>query len=705
MESKTLIANHVIVTEPDENGNEEIVNEYMKYAQIPSPLYITTKQNVKVDYSSVKILHNVGFNVYKNNKEIDPTDPVKFTPTPTGVVTGTDTNIGTEKWYVAEPVNFKDKKKDVDLVITDGSPATDNVKKGSLLLNVAPPNMFADPMVVSGDDFTVALKSDGTVWAWGANTYGQLGYGFRDGRNEDTQGPVQVLAVADPITKDDEGNLVVPAYTNNKVLKGIHKIDAGEHHVLAKASDGTVYAWGWNKDGQLGIDSTVDQNRPVKVFSGTFDGADEYLAFVQDIAAGGRHSLAIVRTSEYYFDGNKKTGSGDDEEEEETTTSAMKQRTINSIYSWGANDYGQLGYTVDKNLIGEGQYVATPVRVVDGQAAEGTTAGGDSGDDDTQTDAYDKDVYILNAVKLAAGKNHSAAIVDSFDESDKNYNYYKYVFTWGSNEYGQMGASQEDYEYQFPYPLSYGENTSYAYPPAVSGENGYSPADENLCGIIDIASGDNHLLFLREESLGSDTGVVMALGNNSKGQLGRGLSSAYEYNVTSRGSNQYFVTLDGSAELGSISAIAANGDSSMLLDKYGRVYVLGDNSKGQLGNGTKDNDSHNKAIYNQQSALTSYTTDIKRENKSIGLGAKSGYVMREDGYLYAFGYNGDGQLGEMSREDRIIPVRVGSVEDEILSIDVTLPGAASPVKNPNVVNITKGQTVQIGTKGTLIEMR
>ncbi len=54
-------------------------------------------------------------------------------------------------------------------------------------------------MIASGENFTIALKSDGSVWAWGDNTYGQLG----NGNFESSQGPIPVLAV------DATKNLVV----------------------------------------------------------------------------------------------------------------------------------------------------------------------------------------------------------------------------------------------------------------------------------------------------------------------------------------------------------------------------------------------------------------------------------------------------------------------------------------------------------------
>ncbi|RMF96847.1 MAG: hypothetical protein D6734_03150, partial [Candidatus Schekmanbacteria bacterium] len=88
-----------------------------------------------------------------------------------------------------------------------------------------------------GGSFNVALKEDGTVWAWGANGDGQLG----DGTTTDRLNPVQVI--------DAQGN----------ALSDVLAISAGYLHTVALKSDGTVWAWGANGDGQLGDGTTIDK--------------------------------------------------------------------------------------------------------------------------------------------------------------------------------------------------------------------------------------------------------------------------------------------------------------------------------------------------------------------------------------------------------------------------------------------------------------
>src|SRR3990172_6036786 len=79
------------------------------------------------------------------------------------------------------------------------------------------------PMVAGGADHTIALKSDGTVWAWGENGSGRLG----DGTTSSSRTPVQVSGLSE-----------------------VTAIAGGDSHAVAMKSDGTVWAWGYNYYGQ-----------------------------------------------------------------------------------------------------------------------------------------------------------------------------------------------------------------------------------------------------------------------------------------------------------------------------------------------------------------------------------------------------------------------------------------------------------------------
>jgi alpha-tubulin suppressor-like RCC1 family protein len=135
--------------------------------------------------------------------------------------------------------------------------------------------------VAAAAQFSVALRSDGTVWAWGANSWGQLG---RGGTSDHEATPARVL-----------------------VLNHITKISAAGSFALALRSDGIVFAWGDNVQGQLGNGTTTRSPVPVKIAG---------LSQVTGIAAGLTSAAA---------------------------TEASSISAVTSVWTWGANYAGQLG--------------------------------------------------------------------------------------------------------------------------------------------------------------------------------------------------------------------------------------------------------------------------------------------------------------------------------------------------------------------------
>jgi alpha-tubulin suppressor-like RCC1 family protein len=97
--------------------------------------------------------------------------------------------------------------------------------------------------IADGFDHFMALKADGSVWAWGVNSYGQLG----DNAIQNRSSPVLVVG-------------------NHRFIQ----ISGGEYTSAALKSDGSVWMWGHNDSGQLGNNTTQDTSSPVLVVGNTF---------------------------------------------------------------------------------------------------------------------------------------------------------------------------------------------------------------------------------------------------------------------------------------------------------------------------------------------------------------------------------------------------------------------------------------------------
>jgi alpha-tubulin suppressor-like RCC1 family protein len=345
----------------------------------------------------------------------------------------------------------------------------------------------AYPAIYAGKEHTVALKSDGTVWTWGDNTYGQLGVD-----------PSTTPQSADPVQ--------VPGLSNVKAVA------AGGYHCFALLHNGDVYAWGDNTYGQLG-DGTTDGS-----FSPVLTDSDVHGSTA--IAAGAYHSLALR---------------GD------------------TVYAWGLNSSGQLGInsTTDSLL---------PVRVM-------------RADDPTRDE-------MKHVTAIAAGSYHSLAVKDDGT-----------VWTWGDNTYGQLGDATPS---QRPFAdvvtnlsgitgIAAGAAHSLAHEGGIVhawGDNAYGQLGDNtgvsssspvqLTGIQDVTelkAGDYHSIALK------DNGEVWVWGLNASGQLGDGTQDDSLLPI------QVFGITDG-------GAVCGGGSHTIVLLNDGTLMTWGLNDKGQLGDGT-----------------------------------------------------------------------------------------------------------------------
>lgn len=348
-------------------------------------------------------------------------------------------------------------------------------------------------VISCGESHTAAIQTDGSLWMWGHNRYGELGTGSGDS-----------------------------SYVPVKVMDNVTAVSCGKEHTAALKADGTLWAWGKTDSGQLGNGSVGN----VK------DGGYTY----QTVPIQVLDNVAAVSCGYYH-------------------TAAVK--TDGTLWIWGRNQYGQLGngtqngsgfpIQVMDNVVAVscGDYHTAAIRTdgslwIWGYNSQGQLGNGGEGDVKTSHGYFMQTVpakVMDNVAAVSCGESHTAAV-----QADGS------LWVWGRDYYGQVGIggkvnakTQDHYSYPIQtVPVKVMDNVAAVscgveYTAAVqtdgslwmwgyniSGQlgNGTTKSSkvpvQTLDNVSAVSCGTFHTIALRTD------GTLWAWGRNSSGQLGNG---------------------------------------------------------------------------------------------------------------------------------------------------------------------------------------
>lgn len=616
-------------------------------------------------------------------------------------------------------------------------------------VEVLPKNGKVTPKVEAGDGFTVELKADGTVWSHGQNQYGQLGVGDTNSYNE----PQKVKIIKNTI-KNEDGS-------KTDIEDTIKDISVGNYQVLALGQTGKVYAWGYGENGQLGIGSGYNHESPVVV-------TDIYKNQLQDIVkveAGENVSFAITSkgkvyawgngyssraqlldlpenavdiTSKYVLTGDGKVYYISTKEQlsivgkivdlDEGTNHTVMLTNDGRAYAIGDNTYGQLSN--GNNVPSETSPVAvrkdseniftgikeikagdktTVIVTTDGKVyACGMNDNNELGIEnkeilDVNTPQENKN--IENVISANIGVNHVVAIKENGEV---------YAFGYGKN--GELGNRNDNNSIT---PVMVGNdiirtNTNNVVlkvnqQTTIEGYVDYFNIFNNDIKNINYTSKDTSVATLEDIQENHNNDETQNESKKFKIKLsgkktGTTIVTANQENTDNIGVIQVEVVPETENEITISPNVITNGSHTISLREDGKVFTWGDNTYGQLGNGTvitsdepvevtfpegtiitqiAAGENHNVALDSNGNVWTwgrnnNYQIGNTRENQytpykvsnlpkviKIAAGNNNTMVITENNELYAWGLNAYGDLGLGTYTNKVLPKKVKGVHDII----------------------------------------
>jgi alpha-tubulin suppressor-like RCC1 family protein len=501
--------------------------------------------------------------------------------------------------------------------------------------------------VSAGDSHAVAIRSDGTLWAWGRNNHGQLG----DGTTTDRHAPVQidagegyhwVSASAGGDDDEQDSGTAGESYFHRQHLAG---------HTVAIRSDGTLWTWGYNADGQLGDGTATEHHTPQHIGD-----ASDWAT----VSAGNSHTIAIRDNGTertlwgWGWNHHRQVGNGSVDDVIDTPTqitlntdwdiaSAGKWHTVairdngteRTLWAWGRNYYGELGNGTTVNGFLPSQItIDTDWADVSaggwhtvGMKSDGLLTWGDNQYGQLANSMFmEKHVPTQKAAaatgwdSISTGSDHALAIRSS-DHT---------LWGWGRNDNGQLGNNTDQ---KSSVPVQEARR-------AINWES--------------VTAGHEYSAAIRSD------GTLWTWGHNDYGQLGYSTATAHTEEAAQ------VVGLESDTDW---AMVASGGWHTAAIKDDGTLWLWGRNEFGQLGNGSADDNVHTTPYEVSAGDGFHWVSVSVSDNDTAAIKVSDTNITNRT--LWTWGWNDSGQLGVGSNIDHHTPVQEATLATNWDSVSVS----------------------------------
>lgn len=441
--------------------------------------------------------------------------------------------------------------------------------------------------ITLGGSHSAAITSEERVFTWGYNGHGELG----DGTVIDKSVPTEITS---------QFNLSVGEIVTN--------MSFGYYHSSAITSEGRVFTWGYNDQGQLGDGTYVHKSVPTDITANFNLEVGEKLI---DISLGIHHSGAITSDDRVFMWGTNiyyQLGDGTNTnrnlpvditsrftlDAEEVNVAlllggyfSVSMTSKHKVKLWGNNNVGQLGD-------GTNSWKSSPVRLKP----------------NTYTVKNNYLPVTETIIKQALGESFTVLITSN-----------NRVYTFGLNNYGQLGTG----------------NTTTSLPVDIT--NNFNLSEGEI--IVDVYAGHYFAFAV------SSTGRIFSWGQNNYGQLGNGTNQ-------NKNLPQDVTSFFGIYEPESVQSIELGAEFGLMLSSDNRVIVWGCNTFGQLGDGTTQN------RYSPIDITANLSLGVGEAVTKIAVGGWHSSAYTSDNRLFTWGRNDYGQLGDSTFVQKTLPTDITS---------------------------------------------